>query len=115
MSKESHICNVAAVQMVSSDSVESNLEIMSEQVKLAASKGAKLVVLPEYFAFMGTSETEKLRWAELDHRDSRDNAQEIQSALSQVAKKNDVWQSIYQFRFFSVAKRFHSTNKKAWS
>ncbi len=91
MSKESHICNVAAVQMVSSDSVESNLEIMSEQVKLAASKGAKLVVLPEYFAFMGTSETEKLRWAELDHRDSRDNAQEIQSALSQVAKKNDVW------------------------
>jgi predicted amidohydrolase len=43
----------AVVQMNSQDDVAKNLARMSELVKGAAGAGAKLVVLPENFAFMG--------------------------------------------------------------
>ena len=45
LSKDASNCKVAAIQMVSTDSVKTNLTTMSAQVKLAASKGAELVVV----------------------------------------------------------------------
>lgn len=54
---------VAAVQMSSQDDVPANLRRASERVAEAASRGAKLVLLPENFAFMGT-EAQKREIAE---------------------------------------------------
>ena len=84
-------CKVAAIQMVSTDSVDTNLATMSTLVRIAASKGAELVVLPEYFSFIGQSEDEKVKWAEEDNYESGANAQKIQTALSNAAKENSVW------------------------
>ena len=91
LNRETFKCKVAAIQMVSTDSVATNLATMSAQVRLAASKGAELVVLPEYFSFIGQSEDEKVKWAEEDNYESGANAQKIQTALSNAAKENSVW------------------------
>ena len=91
LSKGKYKCKVAAIQMVSTDSVKTNLATMSAQVKLAARKGAELVVLPEYFSFIGQSEDEKVKWAEVDNYESGANAQKIQTVLSSTAKENKVW------------------------
>ena len=91
LNKETSKCKVAAIQMVSTDSVDANLAIMSEQVRLAASKGAALVVLPEYFSFIGQSEDEKVKWAEEDNYELGANEQKIQTVLSNAAKENSVW------------------------
>jgi predicted amidohydrolase len=47
---------VAAVQLSSQDEVPKNLARASELALSAAAEGAKLVVLPENFAYMGTEE-----------------------------------------------------------
>ena len=91
LNKETSKCKVAAIQMVSTDSVDANLAIMSEQVRLAASKGAALVVLPEYFSFIGQSEDDKVKWAEVDNYELGANKQSIQTVLSNAAKENSVW------------------------
>ena len=72
MNKETLKCKVAAIQMVSTNSVDTNLATMYEQVRLAANKGAELVVLPEYFSFIGQSEDEKVKWAEVDNYELSD-------------------------------------------
>jgi len=51
---------IAAVQMVSTPSVERNLETARRLVARAAADGATLVVLPEYFCFMGKADRDKL-------------------------------------------------------
>ena len=51
---------IAAVQMVSTPSVERNLETARRLVGRAAADGATLVVLPEYFCFMGKADRDKL-------------------------------------------------------
>lgn len=44
---------ITAIQMCSSDNVDDNLKIASQCIRVAASKGAKCIVLPEMFAFIG--------------------------------------------------------------
>ena len=53
-------------------------------------KGAELVVLPEYFSFIGQSEDEKVKWAEVDNYESGANAKNS-NCLSSTAKENKVW------------------------
>jgi predicted amidohydrolase len=78
---------VAAVQMVSTPRVDDNLVRMADWVAQAASRGAELVLLPEYFCLMG-AEQDKVR-----HREPFGvSAQSpIQKALSEVAARHGIW------------------------
>ncbi|WP_028388489.1 carbon-nitrogen hydrolase family protein [Legionella fairfieldensis] len=76
---------IAAVQMVSSASVNINLQQVEEFFAKAREKQVDLVVLPENFAFMGMKETDKLQVAE------QFGSGEIQDTVSLLAKKYAVW------------------------
>ncbi|OUV03529.1 MAG: hypothetical protein CBC42_03495 [Betaproteobacteria bacterium TMED82] len=87
---------VAAIQMVSSENIEKNLSVVKNLVKKAAQKGARVILLPEYFAFMGEDDNKKIKMAEINVGDSSvSTAMEIvttvQSALSSLAKLYAVW------------------------
>jgi predicted amidohydrolase len=75
----------AAVQMVSSPSVSANLREAEQLIQRAAEAGARLVVLPENFAFMGMNETDKLDIAE------REGSGPIQDFLARSAENHRVW------------------------
>jgi predicted amidohydrolase len=51
---------VAALQMVSATSVAANLAVARQLLERAATQGAELAVLPEYFCVMGLKDTDKL-------------------------------------------------------
>jgi predicted amidohydrolase len=51
---------VAAIQMVSGTSVQSNLDSAQALLRAAAAEGAELAVLPEYFCLLGRKDTDKL-------------------------------------------------------
>lgn len=55
---------IAAVQMTSGGDLETNLQQAAKLVDQAVVKGAKLVVLPEYFAYHGCREVEQIARAE---------------------------------------------------
>ena len=55
---------VAVVQMCSGQDREANLAAAARLLESAASQGARLVVLPENFAFLGRSETDRIAMAE---------------------------------------------------
>jgi predicted amidohydrolase len=76
---------VAAAQLSSQESVAENLRQAGEVVARAARAGARLVVLPENFAFMG-SEEDKRRHAER----LADPSAPIQSALREMARREGV-------------------------
>ncbi len=76
---------VAAVQMVSAPEVAPNLEAAAKLVEAAARAGAKLVALPENFYIIGRHESDKVKVRE------QDGSGEIQSFLSETARKNGVW------------------------
>jgi deaminated glutathione amidase len=76
---------IAALQMVSTPSVERNLEAARRLIGLAAGQGAELVALPEYFCFMGQRDTDKLAIAEA----AGDGA--IQRMLADAARAHRVW------------------------
>jgi predicted amidohydrolase len=76
---------IAAVQMVSTPSVDRNLETARRLVGRAAADGAMLVVLPEYFCFMGRSDRDKLAIAEA----AGDGP--IQRMLADSAREHGVW------------------------
>jgi len=76
---------VAAVQMVSGEHVALNIQRAVAGIKKAADKGAKLVVLPEYFCLLSPNDQAKLEIAE-SFGDGP-----IQSALSQAAIDCGVW------------------------
>ncbi|WP_077728944.1 carbon-nitrogen hydrolase family protein [Methylocaldum sp. 14B] len=76
---------LAAIQMASSPNVSANLIEAGRLVEKAASQGASLIVLPENFAIMGTSEADKLAVAEAD------GSGPIQDFLAQTAERLKVW------------------------
>jgi len=76
---------IAALQMVSAPSVERNLESAGRLIAEAATAGARLVALPEYFCFMGRSDRDKLTIAEAP------GSGPIQSALADAARRHGVW------------------------
>lgn len=76
---------IAAIQMCSSDTVEENLKTADDLMQEGIQQGAKIVVLPENFAFMGKNEQDKLRIAEHSQKGP------IQAHLSNFARKHKVW------------------------
>lgn len=76
---------VAAIQMASGPQVDANLQEATRLVALAATTGARIVVLPEYFAIMGMQDTDKVRIGEPD------GAGPIQDWMSETAAKHGLW------------------------
>jgi len=76
---------IAAVQMVSTPSVDENLQTARRLVARAAAEGATLVVLPEYFCFMGKADRDKLAVAEAPGEGP------IQRTLAESAREHGVW------------------------
>jgi len=76
---------VVAIQMASGPKVSANLLEAERLISNAAAEGAKLVVLPENFSLMGHDEADKLAIKESE------SGGEIQSFLSQQAKKYSLW------------------------
>ena len=79
------IVKIAAIQMASGPQVAANLSEAKRLVESAVKLGAKLVVLPEYFAIMGLKDTDKVAVRE------QDGSGPIQDFLSTTAKKNKIW------------------------
>lgn len=76
---------VAAVQMVSSPDVQSNLASAAELIGQAAGQGASVVLLPEYFCLMGRSESDKV-----SHRESPGHGP-LQEFLQHQARHHQIW------------------------
>jgi nitrilase len=76
---------VAAVQMVSTPRVEDNLVTARRLVAQAASEGAQLVALPEYWPIMGMSDGDKVAHAELE------GSGPIQDCMAQLAREHGIW------------------------
>lgn len=76
---------LAAVQMVSSASVDDNLAAAARLVAQAAARGATIVTLPEYFCLMGTPDGGRLAIGE----DAGGGP--IQHALATLARTHGVW------------------------
>ena len=76
---------VAAIQMASGPNVEGNLSEARRLVAKAAEQGAKLVVLPEFFAIMGMNEQDKVKVREQAGQGP------IQQFMSETARKHKIW------------------------
>ncbi|PCI73103.1 MAG: acyltransferase [Gammaproteobacteria bacterium] len=76
---------IASVQMTSCANFQSNIDTALSLIDDAALAGANIIVLPEYFAFMGIKETDKFDHMETAHTGI------MQKAMSESAKKNNVW------------------------
>lgn len=81
----SGIIKMAAIQMASGPQVGANLSEAERLIEIAANQGAKLVVLPEYFAIMGLKDTDKIKVREEEGKG------QIQDFLSKTAKKHKIW------------------------
>jgi predicted amidohydrolase len=71
--------------MISSPSVPENIETARRLVARAAGTGASLVVLPEYWAIMGQSDTDKVAHAE------QPGSGPIQDFMASAAREHGVW------------------------
>ncbi|MGE5153311.1 MAG: carbon-nitrogen hydrolase family protein [Bdellovibrio bacteriovorus] len=76
---------VGAVQMATGPNVSANLFEAERLIKEAAEGGARLVVLPENFAFMGSRGEDQLPLREEDGHGP------LQAFLSRVAQQNGIW------------------------
>ncbi|MDA8225830.1 MAG: carbon-nitrogen hydrolase family protein [Betaproteobacteria bacterium] len=79
------IFRVAAIQMASGPNVAANLAEAERLIARAATQGAQLVALPEYFAIMGLADTDKLAVMEDEHGGP------IQKFLANMARKHKIW------------------------
>ncbi len=75
----------AAIQMASGPNVSANLAEAARLIAMAAAQGANLVALPEFFAFMGIKDTDKLAVRETEGQGP------IQQFLAKTAKKHKIW------------------------
>jgi len=78
---------VAAIQMRAVGDLMSNLATTGALVGQAAADGARLIVLPECFSFIGKGDGEKLKVAE----DFDQGVGPVQRHLADLAKKHAVW------------------------
>ena len=76
---------VACIQMASSPNIGANLLEAERLIEEAVSQQARLVVLPENFALMGKTETDKVEAREAD------NNGPIQSFLAEQASRHGIW------------------------
>src|SRR5512139_75521 len=76
---------IAALQTVATGSVERNLAVARRLIADAARDGAQLVVLPEYFCFMGQHDRDKLALAEAPGDGP------IQAMLADAARQHGLW------------------------
>lgn len=76
---------VAAIQMVSTPDVASNIATARRLVAEAAAAGATLVSLPEYWPIMGLQDTDKVAHAEPDGDGP------IQAFLAGAAREHGIW------------------------
>lgn len=76
---------VSAVQMTSTRDVSRNLDDAERLISIAAGDGAKLVVLPENFSFLGADDAERLAAAE---EAGRGPAQDF---LRDQAREHGIW------------------------
>ncbi|MBN8474992.1 carbon-nitrogen hydrolase family protein [Sulfuritalea sp.] len=76
---------LAAVQMISGPDVAPNLETAGRLIAEAATAGARLVALPEYFPLIGASDADRLAARE------RDGSGPIQDFLAAAAQKHGLW------------------------
>ena len=76
----------AAVQMTAIADLDANLAVVRKLVAEAAEGGARLVLLPECFPFLGIKEGDKMPVAESLEEDGP-----VRSTLAALARKHDVW------------------------
>jgi len=76
---------IAALQTVSGPDVASNLAEADELIAEAVARGARMLMLPEYFALMSPDETARL------HTCEREGHGPIQDFLSETAARHGVW------------------------
>ena len=76
---------VAAIQMVSTDTVSKNLELAERLIEEAVSKKAKLITLPENFPLMGKRDEDRLAITE-SYNDGP-----LQLFLSEQSKRYKIW------------------------
>lgn len=83
---EPETLRVAAVQLQSQDNVEQNLEVCRRLVGNARSDGAKLVLLPENFAYFGDNAGKQSCTERLSDPDGK-----IQRALAELSRAAEVY------------------------
>ena len=83
---EPETLRVAAVQLQSQDNVEQNLEVCRRLVSSARREGAKLVLLPENFAYFGADAGKHAHAERLSDPDGK-----IQRALAELARSSEVF------------------------
>jgi nitrilase len=76
---------VAAIQMSAGPNINGNLEEAARLLGMAASQGAKLAALPEYFCLMGMKDADRVAARE------QINSGPIQQFLSGIAKRLGIW------------------------
>lgn len=85
IASQAHAFKVAAIQMASGPNVEGNLNEARRLIAKAAEQGARLVVLPEFFAIMGLHEQDKLKVSE------QNGSGPIQTFLRETALRYKIW------------------------
>ncbi|MCX7150389.1 MAG: carbon-nitrogen hydrolase family protein [Rhodocyclales bacterium] len=76
---------IAAVQMISGPDVAPNLSIAGRLIAEAATAGAQLVALPEYFPLIGATDADRLAAREVDGNGP------IQDFLADAARRDGLW------------------------